>query len=98
MSNAKVIKFSASWCQPCKIVAPMFESMSEEYVNVDFVSIDIDEDKETTAKYDVMSVPTLVAVDSSGKEVARASGIPAINQLRSTIEELNKGGDAISTH
>lgn len=89
----QVIKFSASWCGPCKIVAPMFEAMAPEYPNLSFVSYDIEseEGRPLVEKYGVMSVPTIILADGD-EVVAQGSGIPAINQLRGEIEKLNEEG------
>ena len=91
--SKQVIKFSASWCGPCKIVAPMFSAMAPEFPNLSFVSYDIESEEGAplVEKYSVMSVPTIVVVDGD-EVVAQGSGIPAINQLRGEIEKLNEEG------
>ena len=42
-----VIDFTATWCPPCKMIAPKFEAMEAEFPNVIFVKIDVDANKET---------------------------------------------------
>jgi thiol-disulfide isomerase/thioredoxin len=91
----QVIKFSATWCGPCKIVAPMFEAMAPDFPNLTFRSIDIEtEDANERAlieKLSVMSVPTIALLD--GEEVVtQGSGINGINALREDIAKLNEGG------
>nr|XP_034359854.1 thioredoxin domain-containing protein 8-like [Arvicanthis niloticus] len=53
-----VVEFSAEWCDPCKIVAPVFQAMSLEYQNVMFAQVDVDSSKELTEHYHIKVVPT----------------------------------------
>lgn len=78
-----VLKFSAAWCGPCKI-------LSETLKNVDGIeTIDIDKDEETTAKYSIKSVPTLVFT-RYGEEVGRVSGNISLNQYYNLLETFNE--------
>ena len=54
----QVIKYGATWCGPCKVIAPAVEKMSEEYDDVTFLDIDIDIMHETASEASVTSVPT----------------------------------------
>lgn len=71
----KLLKFQASWCGPCKMLAKTLESMEVPY---EITEIDIDEIPETAMKYSVRSIPTLIIVDETGAEIRRANG--ALNQ------------------
>lgn len=77
LGRAKVIDFSAEWCGPCKRLAPLFAAAKKELgKNVDFVSIDIDEEAnaELVAKYQVEAVPTIIYLDKNGKLLDRQDG------------------------
>lgn len=69
-----VKKFSAAWCGPCRMLAPVFETIKPSYPNVKFEDIDIDEDYENVQKYSVTSVPTVIVV-KDGVEVERYIGL-----------------------
>lgn len=70
-----VIDFNAVWCGPCRMMAPVFERMASKYGDeVNFVSIDIDENQDLAAKYQVQAVPTFVFLDEDGKESYRIKG------------------------
>ncbi|MCR5481546.1 MAG: thioredoxin [Clostridia bacterium] len=58
-----LIDFSAAWCGPCQMIAPVLEEVSEELGNeVAFYNIDIDENPAIAMKYDVTSIPTLLVL------------------------------------
>ena len=77
--NGKVlVKFSANWCQPCKILASIIDANPPP---IPLVEIDIDEDWELAAKYKVRGVPTLIVVEN-GEEVNRKVGLLTAVQLR----------------
>ena len=65
-----IIDFTATWCGPCKRIAPLFEKLKEENKEIQFHKVDVDEDTETTKHFEIESMPTFVAV-MDGKEVER---------------------------
>jgi thioredoxin 1 len=72
-----VYDFWAEWCGPCKRYAPTFEKLQAKYSrpNVVFKRVNVEEDKETAAKFRPAYLPTVI-VTSDGKEVARLSPPP----------------------
>mgnify|MGYP001942504996 CR=1 FL=1 len=65
----KAIRFTASWCGPCKIYKPIWEKVSEELkdTGIDFKTVDIDSDiSGLAAQYRVKSIPTTVIVSPEG--------------------------------
>lgn len=76
---AKLLKFQASWCGPCKMLSMTLSGMDVPY---DLVEVDIDETPMKAASYNVRSVPTLIIVDDEGNEIRRASGALRENQLK----------------
>jgi thioredoxin 1 len=55
-----LVDFWAPWCGPCRIIAPSLEELNEEIDNLRVVKLNVDENQQTAAQYDVMSIPTLI--------------------------------------
>lgn len=81
-----VVDFSATWCGPCKMIAPVFEEMSNEFGGVVFVKIDVDEVPEIAQKYQVMAMPTFLFL-RKGEIVGRFSGASG-DKLREMLASL----------
>jgi thioredoxin 1 len=63
--GSKILYFTATWCPPCKKIAPAFEKMSKDFANTTFVKIDIDDHRDLAEQYNISSVPTFKAVSGS---------------------------------
>lgn len=68
-----LVDFYASWCGPCKMLAPILDEISKE-VEVQICSVDVDDNFDLAKSYGVMSVPTLILFNN-GVEVKRAIGL-----------------------
>lgn len=86
-SNIPVVaKFFATWCGPCKMIAPVFEKLSQEFENqVKFIEINVDDCEGISGDYYVSSVPTFI-VFKNGEEFNRTSGALAYEQLENFIK------------
>jgi len=72
--NSEVlVDFFAEWCQPCKILSPTLEALSEEFENIKFVKVDIDTLESLAEEFNVEAVPTLILFKDE-KEVTRQEG------------------------
>ena len=79
----KVIKFSSTWCGPCKALSPVFNEVRSQMPDVSFQEIDVDQNSDLAIKYNVRGVPTIV-IEKDNQEVTRKSGImmnAALTQL-----------------
>lgn len=81
MAEVEAIKFSATWCGPCRVVSKQLEGL-------DFTNIDIDEDQDGLAKKaNVRSVPTIIFL-KDGVEVQRHSGLITREEYITKLETL----------
>src|SRR5579884_919342 len=80
-----LVDFWATWCAPCKMIAPVLEEIAREKDGtLKIVKLDVDENPETAQKYGVMSIPTLL-VFKGGREVNRLIGYMPKNQILQRI-------------
>jgi thioredoxin 1 len=83
----KVLKFSASWCGPCKQLAPIFEQVKSAVDGVSFQDVDVDNNSALAIQYKVRGVPTIV-IEKDGQEVKRIVGGTTQAALTSTINSF----------
>ena len=81
-ADVAVVDFNATWCGPCKMLAPVLENVSEELKDqVSFYALDVDDNAEIAAEYRVQSIPCLVMM-KKGQFVDQSIGFkpqPAIS-------------------
>ena len=79
----RILRFTASWCNPCKMLAKNLESVN---TNIPIEVVDIDVHNEVAMDYGIRSVPTLVMLDEN-TEVKRMVGMQSLKQLEDWINE-----------
>jgi len=81
-----VVDFSASWCGPCQMMAPVFEKVSEELKDsVKFLKIDVDESPKTAEEFTIMGVPSILLF-KDGTHEAIQTGFMTEDMLKNFIE------------
>ena len=81
-----MVDFWATWCGPCKQVAPVVEKLNGDYAGkVKFVKMDVDQNPQMPIKYNVRSIPTLI-VFKGGTPVSQVVGAVPESELKKHID------------
>ena len=81
-----VVDFYADWCGPCKRMTPVFCSLSEEFSNVTFIKVNIDDNKSIADRYGVKSIPTFIFF-KDGKKVHTITGFKNKPVMRKALKK-----------
>ena len=82
-----VVDFTADWCGPCRVMAPILEDLAAERRDVRFVALDLDAEPETAARYGVLSAPTFI-VFRDGRPVLRLVGSRPRRRLERELDAV----------
>ena len=86
MAVAKIIKFGAEWCGPCR----MLDSVLADYTDVPVEVHNIDETpEEVVKKYGIRSVPTMIFVDENNEVVEKKVGAMSLIQIKEVVTKHN---------
>lgn len=76
-SGVSVLDFNATWCGPCKMLAPVLETVSEELAGkANFYSVDTDENPDLAREYGIMNIPALVVLKDGEKVDMNVGFVP----------------------
>ena len=76
-SGVSVLDFNATWCGPCKMLAPVLEEVSEELSDkANFYSVDTDENPDLAREYGIMNIPAIVVLKDGEKVDMNVGFVP----------------------
>lgn len=85
-----VVDFYADWCGPCRIIAPVIEQLSKEYVGkVKFVKINTDDNQKLASQFGIMSIPTVMFFSHGKVEDIVIGAVPGA-VFKQKLESLTK--------
>jgi|TARA_X000000368_G_scaffold401568_1_gene374584 thioredoxin 1 len=83
-----VVDFWAEWCGPCKMIAPILDEVSQEYLEtVKVCKLDVDSNPETAAKFNVRGIPTLLVFKGGTVEATKVGALSKV-QLTEFIDSV----------
>jgi thioredoxin 1 len=83
-----LVDFSATWCNPCKALAPTIDKVAADYAGkLAVFKVDIDNAQESAASFGIQSVPTCIFF-KGGKEVGRFLGNQPIGAIKSQVDRV----------
>lgn len=84
-----LVDFSADWCGPCQMLAPILEMLAEQMKDkLTIIKVDVDESQSIAMQYDISSVPTLILF-KDGELKERVVGLKDLRSLQRLIEEAS---------
>ena len=81
------VKFTATWCGPCKASEPYWESVSAEYPELSFVTVDVDEFDEIAAEHKAFGIPLFLSFHN-GNEIGRLTGAKSYDVLKKFTDDI----------
>ena len=80
-----LVDFWAPWCGPCRVVHPILEEIQAEREDLRIVSLNVDDNQQTAARYEILSIPTLLLF-RDGEIVKRVIGALPKKRLEAELE------------
>lgn len=83
MAISKILKFSALWCGPCRVLKQNLEG----FTRVPVEEVDCEENPDMAQKYNVRNVPTLIYLNDKDEVIDRTVGLQTIDQINAIIDK-----------
>jgi thioredoxin 1 len=82
-----LVDFWAPWCGPCRVVAPVLEEIAGERPDLRIVKLNVDDNQQTAAQYDVLSIPTMILF-KNGQVAKKIIGAYPKRKLEAELEPV----------
>ena len=82
----ELLKFEAEWCGQCKALKPTLNNVLKDFPDVKLTIVDCETDEQTTLKYQIRNMPTLIYL-KDGVEVGRLSGAVPANKIKELLSK-----------
>jgi thioredoxin 1 len=83
-----VKRFTAPWCAPCRMLAPIFKQMEIDMPDIKFETIDVDTNSEAAVEYNIRSVPTVFIINTDTDKYISLVGANSKHEYISAIESV----------
>ena len=84
-SGPVLVDFWAPWCGPCRVIAPSLEELAEEKDDLRIVKLNVDDNQQTAAQYQVLAIPTMILF-RNGQEAKRIQGAMPKKRIEAELE------------
>lgn len=88
-NGVSLVKFSATWCAPCKVMARTIDKIKSEFDTVKFQEVDVDDHPNLAKDYKIRKIPTVIII-KNGEEITRLVGNVKVDALRKAIRDVTK--------
>ena len=88
-SGITLVDFYADWCGPCKMLGPIIEELDNEFPDIEFIKVNVDENMDLADRYSIMSIPT-VYIFKDGSLIGQMQGYRDKSGVKAFIENAIK--------
>lgn len=85
-SRMTLLQFSSAFCAPCRTTRLLLSSMTDQIPDVKHIDVDAESHLELVRRLKIHSTPTTIVLDSDGREITRAVGVPKREQVLNLLE------------
>ena len=82
-----LVDFYATWCGPCRMLAPVLEDLSQE-VDIDIYKVDVDECENLSRRFGILSIPTMIFF-KNGEQIEKITGLKTRQEIKQMIENFS---------